>query len=119
MQYGKGRIRKVATINLCERCGTMATSPAMAVIGSAARAAYGVDGFQEICPGCYEDLTHFMKGEQVYPLSAVERPRSYSEPWQPTKTDSPLADLSDDAVMREYHRRMANKPVEITDGNDD
>jgi len=107
----------VATVNFCERCNAMGKSNAMDVITVTTKAVWS--GEKEICPGCREDFETFWKGDAVPALADVERPKSYTERWNPDKRD-PLADLSDDEIARAYLARVAAREStnELTAGSD-
>lgn len=80
-----GRKRKVATINMCERCGSMATSTAMGVIQSWDAPGRPSSDPVELCPGCVGDLHAFMAGQTV---GVGDRPKQgYRKPWEEPKSD--------------------------------
>jgi len=85
---------KVATVNLCDKCGTMSKSSATGTVvivpvndkadvyGDAVRTITGETIRKEICPGCVGELMAWLDAD---PLN--ERPRAYSDAW--TKPTDP------------------------------
>lgn len=101
----------MATVNLCDKCGTMGKSKAMGtvvivpindnadVFGDAVRTT-GPDTAEstyrlEICPGCVQEL---MEWKAADPKG--ERPRAYSDPWSAPKPAQGLADMDSATLMR-------------------
>lgn len=99
-------VRKVATINMCEREGC----DAMMKSNAAAQVTVYNDGEApfagEICPACMGELMTVL-------LTAPSQPRdrAYSEPWSPSindanKSHDPLSDLTDAELAAELVTRQ-------------
>lgn len=74
----------MATINMCERCGGMATSTAMGAVQCWDAPGKAWPDAVELCPGCVGEFHQFMNGETV---SIGDRPKQgYRKPWKPAKS---------------------------------
>lgn len=96
------KVPSMATVNLCDKCGTMGQSKAMGtvvivpvndkadVFGDAVRTTGPADTTKrlEICPGCVGELMDWLNSE---PLG--ERPRAYKEAWTPAPKVPDLTSL--------------------------
>lgn len=87
----------MATINLCERCGTMATSQAMGGVQSWDAPQNPMGEAVELCPGCVGDFKRFMSYETV--AAPADRPQSYRKPWEEPKSDS-LSSVSTEEIAK-------------------
>lgn len=101
----------MATVNFCERlgCETMAKSPAMGQMSFRTAPGREVKSL-ELCPGCVAELVEFLGTGPT-----GDRPRSYSEPWNPEEKKSveelnstELAKLYGEALTREV-KALENK----------
>lgn len=101
----------MATVNFCERvgCETMAKSPAMGAVSFRTAPNREAKNF-ELCPGCVGDLVEFLK---VLP-EGTERPKSYSEPWNPEqKKDKTLEEMSSAELAALYGKKVAEETQKI------
>jgi len=107
------RVKKVATINLCERegCGAMFKSNASGNLSLSTqdKATYGVNLFAgELCPACVGDVMNLLKSA---PTESREG-KAFSEPWSEDASkseDERFSSLSDLELAEELIRRRGDQ----------
>lgn len=107
--YGKEKARNMASINLCERCGSMVTGNALAGINIRTGGEYESETIQkEVCPDCIGAIIAIVEAE------TDPNERAYRKPWkradeEPKSVAATLANTPLKDVIQEVVREVVNE----------